>query len=443
MLGMGQTGQDHRPKPTPDDEMTVIGNTSQTVQRSKPVINEETVFSVQRPQLEPVKPTTQHRVQTRQQEKEIPDTSLNTISFVWFSGFVLSAILLMGVPFAAGLKSTAEYLWSYFGCLIAFIATAIGSYMEYDSYYKNKPWLSKSLWNVDWDEERDVARWVFGVGFGCIVGIFIIGAIFYGGSLPDESPVFDAPVPVIVMGILYAFWHGVFVLVRLAREHIGEGVANLTWMIGIVLLTFATGYTLYEIFNRHETELSNETVAIANNAEEIDLDLPSGTIWASCNLGAASVDEDGLSFCFGNLESKEEELYYDEDNDPGKRFKDGESIIGTEYDVATVKWGKDWQLPSKEQFEELIMTCKFVIREKGYEVIGPTGKKMFLPYSKGNNHIGYYWSGIKSKVLEFQPGNNTINQEDKPEIRENFATYCQLSIRPVKSRGVARYNLKE
>lgn len=60
-----------------------------------------------------------------------------------------------------------------------------------------------------------------------------------------------------------------------------------------------------------------------------------------------------------------------------------------------------------------------------------------------NNHIGYYWSGIKSKVLEFQPGNNTINQEDKPEIRENFATYCQLSIRPVKSRGVARYNLKE
>ena len=159
----------------------------------------------------------------------------------------------------------------------------------------------------------------------------------------------------------------------------------------------------------------------------IDLGLPSGTLWANCNLGAMSEQSDGDHYAFGTVESKDG--YPD---NTGEQFADGEIIIGTSYDVAHTKLGSEWQLPSKKQMQELIQKCRFVIRTKGYDVIGPNGNKIFLPYTRGNGNIGYYWSGNKGYIMEFQPGYKKNNQDDKAELRNNFATYCGLSVRPVK-----------
>ena len=83
--------------------------------------------------------------------------------------------------------------------------------------------------------------------------------------------------------------------------------------------------------------------------------------------------------------------------------------------------------------------CRFTIRAHGYEVVGPNGNKLLLPYTHGNDQKGYYWSGNKGYVLEFQPGYKEINQDDDAELVENFATYCGLSIRAVKK---SRINIK-
>lgn len=159
----------------------------------------------------------------------------------------------------------------------------------------------------------------------------------------------------------------------------------------------------------------------------IDLGLPSGTLWANCNIGAKSEQDDGEKYAFGTVESKED---YPENT--GDEYKEGESIIGSSCDIASVKWGKDWQLPSKDQFNELIEKCKFYIKPRGYKVVGPNGNHIFLPYTRGNSSIGYYWSGNKGYVLEFQPGYKGVDQIDEATIAFPFATYCSLSIRPVK-----------
>ena len=178
-----------------------------------------------------------------------------------------------------------------------------------------------------------------------------------------------------------------------------------------------------------ETDTEDEQEQHRVRKKAIDLGLPSGTLWANCNLGAISSEQDdGDHYAFGTIVSKED---YPENT--GDQYRDGESIIGTSADVVRIKWGDDWQLPSKDQFKELIDNCKFVIEAGGYRVIGPNGNRMFLPYTRGNGSIGYYWSGNKGFVLEFQPGGEELNSYDYPELRNNFATYCGLSIRAVRS----------
>lgn len=196
---------------------------------------------------------------------------------------------------------------------------------------------------------------------------------------------------------------------------------------GLILsLFFLVFFVISEKDSARLIEPAKEEI-VKFEIKAIDLGLPSGTLWANCNLGAKSEQYDGDHYAFGTIESKD-----DYPDNTGEQFADGESIIGTSYDVAHTKFGSEWQLPSKKQMQELIQKCRFIIRTEGYDVIGPNGNKIFLPYTRGNSNIGYYWSGNKGYVLEFQPGYKKSNQDDEAELRNNFATYCGLSVRPVK-----------
>ena len=73
------------------------------------------------------------------------------------------------------------------------------------------------------------------------------------------------------------------------------------------------------------------------------------------------------------------------------------------YDVARAKWGGSWRIPTKEEYEELINSCKWegVTKngKKGHKFTGPNGSSIFLPaagYRDGSSllHAGdgcYYW----------------------------------------------------
>ena len=103
--------------------------------------------------------------------------------------------------------------------------------------------------------------------------------------------------------------------------------------------------------------------------EYVDLGLPSGTLWATCNIGSDSPEQYGDYFAWGETEPKDNYTTsnYKFNRGSGLMTKyctissfgsggmtDGLTELLPEDDAATVNWGNDWQMPSKDQIEELL-----------------------------------------------------------------------------------------
>ena len=155
-------------------------------------------------------------------------------------------------------------------------------------------------------------------------------------------------------------------------------------------------------------------VKAPKGVEAIDLGLPSGTRWANMNVGATRPEEYGSYFAWGEVEEKEEYSVrsYTHYENPFCIHDLAESICGTPYDVAYMKWGGNWRMPSFEQILELIDNCTF----KWVKLNGINGAKFtskinknwfFLPAAGGyvgyweyleRGYVGdrgYYWSGTR------------------------------------------------
>jgi hypothetical protein len=154
-----------------------------------------------------------------------------------------------------------------------------------------------------------------------------------------------------------------------------------------------------------------------NGHEYVDLGLSSGTKWATCNVGASKPEEYGGYYAWGETEEKDDytwETYKWCDGDEYSLTKyctdsyygkiDNRTVLAPEDDVAHVKWGGTWRMPTIEEIKELLNECSWQWTNRrgvdGYRVIGPNGKSIFLPaagYRDGaeadsRGRYGYYWS---------------------------------------------------
>lgn len=168
-------------------------------------------------------------------------------------------------------------------------------------------------------------------------------------------------------------------------------------------------------------------VFVSDTHEYVDLGLSSGTLWATCNVGAYRPQDAGLFFAWGDTdghgsdttdgylfnwtnykwgEVSGEDTYftkYCSDSSRGKDgFTDGKYELDPEDDAAYVNWGSMWRTPTKQQMEELRTECEWTPTTigdvKGYEVTSNiNGNSIFLPeagwriddmYLEG----GSYWS---------------------------------------------------
>ena len=153
-------------------------------------------------------------------------------------------------------------------------------------------------------------------------------------------------------------------------------------------------------------ELSNNSCSDANHVHAVDLGL--SVKWACCNVGASSPEGYGGYYAWG--ETEEKSSYYWEDykyynSSTGGLDNIGSNISGTSYDVAHVKWGGSWRMPTKDEIRELVNKCSWewtsVNGVNGQKVTGPNGNSIFLPaagnrdgtelYRRGSD--GLYWSG--------------------------------------------------
>jgi hypothetical protein len=144
---------------------------------------------------------------------------------------------------------------------------------------------------------------------------------------------------------------------------------------------------------------SDDPVTPPDNHEWVDLGLPSGTLWATCNIGASAPEEYGDYFAWGETESKETftwENYkwcegsfdtmtkYCTDSGYGSNgFTDGKTELDPEDDADYVNWGPSWRMPTHEQQRELVEQCtwKWTTRNGvyGQQGTGPNGNTIFLP----------------------------------------------------------------
>ena len=161
------------------------------------------------------------------------------------------------------------------------------------------------------------------------------------------------------------------------------------------------GKTALKIEDRRTGEVVIVPITVTNDipAEPMDLGLPSGTKWASYNVGATKPEEYGGYYAWGETEVRDQYYFTTYslcDGTVSSCHDIGENISGTEYDVAHVKWGGEWCMPTKDDFQELVYTCEYkeTTRNgvKGYQFTGPNGKYIFLPYT------GYYWNTENSNV---------------------------------------------
>ena len=114
--------------------------------------------------------------------------------------------------------------------------------------------------------------------------------------------------------------------------------------------------------------------------EYVDLGLPSGLKWASCNLGATSPEQPGEYYAWGETALKEDYSWatykyakavtleggstvhrltkYSIDPDLGLNgFTDGKKQLEPADDAATVKLGAPWRMPTEAEAEELLAGC--------------------------------------------------------------------------------------
>lgn len=115
-----------------------------------------------------------------------------------------------------------------------------------------------------------------------------------------------------------------------------------------------------------------------NGYEYIDLGLPSGLKWATCNVGASSPEKTGKFYSW----SETAPFTPKEITTVEKRYE--YNISGNSaYDAATANWGASWRTPKKYEWEELVANCQFVPAVmggiQGVKVVGPNRNFIFLP----------------------------------------------------------------
>ena len=196
----------------------------------------------------------------------------------------------------------------------------------------------------------------------------------------------------------------------------------------------------------------------------IDLGLSSGVKWAACNVGATKPEEFGGYYAWGETEEKidfglSSYKWYDyatfnmtkycTGNIGGYNKVDNKTVLDPEDDVAHVKRGRDWRMPTIDEFDELHRECNWQWTSlngvNGYLVTGPNGNSIFLPaagFCHGFDAVvlnggigGCYWSSSLSDSNTYAM--MISFSSENCDISSNSRDYG-LPVRPVWDSGQSR-----
>ena len=173
------------------------------------------------------------------------------------------------------------------------------------------------------------------------------------------------------------------------------------------------------------------------NFEEYEfVDLGLSVSWASFNIGSYNFAPymNGDFFAWGETVPRKEfvQNYYLKPKQD--HYYEGKlNLLESCDDAATVLWGEDWRLPTKEEFQELIDKCQWEWKQQdyhwGYKVTGQNGNSIFLP--AGGFKMERRWL-YESDGLYYWTG--SCKFED-PEREPKAWQFCSTSDGPDKSKN--------
>ena len=158
-----------------------------------------------------------------------------------------------------------------------------------------------------------------------------------------------------------------------------------------------------------------------NGYEWVNLGLPSGLKWATCNVGATKPEEYGNYYAWGETSTKRTYSWstykwcngsYDTQTKycsrSGYGTVDKKTVLELADDAAAVNWGGAWRMPTDAEWTELRTNCTWTWTSdyNGTGVAGRivtsnfNGNSIFLPAAGHRRYdalssagsYGYYWS---------------------------------------------------
>ena len=159
-----------------------------------------------------------------------------------------------------------------------------------------------------------------------------------------------------------------------------------------------------------------------NGYEYVDLGLPSGTLWAKCNIGATNESDYGLYFAWGETTgytaASQHQFnwanYSYSDNNGSTMTKynstDGKTSLDLEDDAAHINMGGNWIMPSEDDINELVNNTTHiettVNNVLGMQFTSKTNNNtLFFPYAgfiddNTQSYVtayAYLWSSTRSE----------------------------------------------
>ncbi len=178
--------------------------------------------------------------------------------------------------------------------------------------------------------------------------------------------------------------------------------------------------------HRFEIDNANGTQGnvLTDVREFVDLGLPSGNKWATCNIGAGAPEERGNYYAWGETANKTNYdlstyAYCEEANDHNltkyctnpemgyNGFVDSLTWLEPSDDAATVNWGQNWRTPTIVDYYELMSCCTITADTVngicGRRFTGSNGNSIFMPspgyythsgfqFMTSDNNYGQYWT---------------------------------------------------
>lgn len=149
----------------------------------------------------------------------------------------------------------------------------------------------------------------------------------------------------------------------------------------------------------------NNSGSSYNGHQYVDLGLPSGTLWATCNVGATTPEGYGDYFAWGETQPKTTynwstykwcngdynslTKYCNYSSLGYNGFTDNLTVLQPSDDAATANWGSGWCMPTSEQWRELYQnTTRTWTAQNGVNgrlFTASNGNSLFLPAA------GYRW----------------------------------------------------